>query len=216
MWPFNRRRDRDPLLEDADLAMFAPYVEAERYLLVYPTAVGLNYVLVVVYQSGTGERVHVAHSPGFGVEGGGMENFVEWIATGVRVRDPAAIALLTSWPPDQHRVNNDELMRHHFDAHRAGKDSPGQTILMNTEGEVQNVLRHEQKCLYTNPSFGPRRSCHQWSDILGVEVQQFTKSEWQAAADDVDPDRSIRDAAEQESRHRFAIFDAFLKEQGFE
>src|SRR5690606_6547484 len=98
MWPF-RRRQRDPLLDNQDLEASAPFHEAERYLLVYPVAVGLNYVMVVVYEADTGERVHVAHSPGGGLRGGGMYNFVEWIATGVRRRDPHAAALLTSWPP---------------------------------------------------------------------------------------------------------------------
>lgn len=216
MWPF-RRRSRDLLLTDVDLAQFAPFAEAERYLLVYPTAVALNYVLVVVYEAAGGKRVHVAHSPGISPAGAGMENFIEWIATGVHRRDPRAIALLTSWPTDRDGpYTDDELMRSHFAPCKGGVASPSRTVLMGEDGEVQNVLTRDQECLYQQPSFGPRLPAGEWSRILGTEVRRFSIAEWEAAANEVDPDRSIRDAADRESEHRFAVEQAFLKEMGIE
>lgn len=217
MWPFTRRGRagcaRDLLTEDVDLAEFAPFAEAERYLLVFPVGVGLNYVLVVVYQARSGERVHAAHAPGDLRRGGGMENFIEWIATDVRRRDPQAIALLTSWAADRSR-GSDELMRSHFAASATGRDSTSRTVLVDQHGRVENVLSRDQECLYAAPSFFPRLSPAEWSEILGVPVRRFTASEWEAAADDVDPDRRIRDAADQESADRHAVHLAFLREMG--
>ncbi|MET9265302.1 hypothetical protein [Amycolatopsis sp. NPDC004079] len=215
-----RRRERDLLLEDVDLAQFAPYAEAERYLLVYPTAAALNYVLVVVYESGGGQRVHVAHSPGITPSGAGMENFVEWIATGVRLRDDRAIALLTGWPTDRDHYSShpdpDELMRSHFAPCRRKKAATGKTVLLNSAGEVENVLVREQECLYESPSFFPRLPAAEWSRILGTEVRKFSRDEWKAAADQIDPDRSIRDHTDAESARRHAMVDAHLKEMGVE
>lgn len=214
MWPFkrSRRRQRDLLLEDVDLSAFAPFAEAERYLLVFPVGVGFNYVLLLVYEASTGERVHVAHSPGFQT-GGGMENFIEWIATGVRRRDPRAVALLTSWPPD---INDgiDELMRSHFAVRKGGMASPGTTYLVDENAEVQNVFTRNQVCLYTSPSFGPRLSAGEWSRILGTEVRRFTTAEWEAVADEIDPGRSLRDMADEASTERFADLEAHMKEMG--
>lgn len=69
--------------------------------------------------------MHIAHSPGITPAGAGMENSVEWIATGVRRRDERAVALLTGWPTDRDRVRYsvdqaaDELMHSHFAPCRA-------------------------------------------------------------------------------------------------
>lgn len=214
MWPF-RRRQRDLLLDNQDLEPLGPFSEAERYLLVYPVAVGLNYVMVVVYESTSGERVHVAHSPGSGLRGGGLYNFVEWIGTGIRRRDPRAVALLTSWPPDEERpplVN--EVVRIHFRERTQGAAPVGRTVLVDNEGDVANVLTREQECFYQAPVFGPRTSADEWSRILDVTVPRFTTTEWEAAAEEIDPDRSIRDAAERESDHQHRAYKAFLDDMG--
>lgn len=214
MWPFKRSsRNRDLLLEEVDLSVFAPFAEAERYILVFPVGVGQNYVLVVVYEAGTGERVHVAHSPGY-QRGGGMENFVEWVATGVRRRDPRAIALLTSWPTDATAARFDELVRSSFAPREGGRASPGTTVLVGEQGEVQNVLTRDHECWYADPSFYPRLPRREWSRILGTEVLRFSTTEWEEAADAVDPDRAIRDQADRETDDQFAVHDAFLKEMG--
>lgn len=214
MWPF-RRRQHDPLLDNQDLEPLAPSSEAERYLLVYPVAVGLNYVMIVVYEAAGGERVHVAHSPGSGLRGGGLYNFVEWIGTGIRRRDPDAAALLTSWPPDEERsplVN--EVVRIHFRERTRGTAPVGRTILVDDHGDVANVLTREQECLYQYPVFGPRTSADEWSRLLGVEVPRFTTTEWDAAANVIDPDRSVRDAAERESDYQHQAYKAFLDDMG--
>lgn len=215
-----RRRKRDLLLEDVDLARFAPDDEVERYLLVYPTAVVLNYVLVVVYESRGGQRVYVAHSPGITPAGAGMENFVEWIATGVRLRDDRAVALLTGWPtalnPHSLHPAPDELMRSHFAPCPGRAAATGTTVLLSREGGVENVLDREHACRYASPSFFPRLSAAEWSRILGAEVRKFSTDEWAEAADAIDPDRRIRDAAERESAHRSAVFHAHLKDMGVE
>lgn len=215
MWPFHRgarRRRRDLLLDELDLAGFAPFTEAERYLLVFPVAVGFGYVLVVVYQAGGGQRVHVAHSPGL-QRGSGMWNFVEWIATGVRRRDPHAVALLTSWPPDT-GAGHDLLTRCVFAPRAGGRASPGTTVLLDQAGEVENVLTRDQDCLYADPSFSPKLTAQQWSSILGCPVRQFSTAEWQTAADAVDPEREIRDHADRESEQRWAVAKAFYREMG--
>lgn len=217
MWPFKRstrNRQRDLLLEDVDLETFAPFTEVDRYLLVFPVAVGFHYVMMLVYEADTGERVHVAHSPGFH-RGGGMVNFIEWIATGVRRRDSRAIALLASWPTDvDELLDDDALTRSHFTANPTGVASPSTTVLVGETGGVENVLTREQECLYAEPSFFPRRSAAEWSRILGTTVVRFSTTEWEAAADEIDSDRSIRDETEHESDQRMAVQTAFFKEMG--
>jgi hypothetical protein len=213
MWRFTwRRRPKlDPLCEDIDLSRLAPFVEAERYLLVYPVAVGVHYGLVVVFEAASGERVHVMHSPGLD-HGGGMENFVEWVATAVRVRDPRAVALLTSWPTDKDRAPvDDHLMRHVMGPNPSGVASPSTTVLMSSDGSVvDNVLTRDRPCPYSGSSFWPRLSPQEWTQILGTPVTRLSMAEWTAAADLVDPDRATRDAAEREAAGAVAVLEAFL------
>jgi|GEM_PF-4736021 len=221
MWPFKRAKHNqtDMLLTDVDLAEFAPFTEADRYLLVFPVAVGCNYVLVQVYEShGNRGRLHIAHSPGITASGAGMVNFVEWIGTGIHRRDPQALALLISWPTDEFAgdsvFGDDILSRVSFEGRASGIASPSETLLMNADGTVQDVVTNDQECLYQSPGFFPEHSPEEWSRILGTAVQRFSTAEWETAANELDPDRSIRDAADQATQQEFSDLDAFFKEMG--
>src|SRR5699024_12294019 len=76
------------------------------------------------------------------------------------------------------------------------------------------VVTNDQECLYQSPGFFPEHSPEEWSRILGPAVQRCSTAEWETAANELDTDRSIRDAADQATQQEFSDLDAFFKEMG--
>lgn len=222
MWPFSRRSKApvDHLTYEVDLSKLGPFREVDRYLLVWPNALSQSYGLCLVYEGRRRSRVHVVHSPGY-THGGSMENFGEWVGTAVRRRDPGAVALFLSWPPDRATVGEqkDELIRVWFDLNPSGVASRGRTVLMSEAADggtqVDNVFVKSAECLYQDMSYGhPRQSPEHWANVLGCPVPTFTEAAWVAAADEVDPGGVQRRAVEEATASAMDGQIAWMKEMG--
>lgn len=139
-----------------------------------------------------------------------MENFVENIATQIRHYDPQAIALLTAWPSDTVLISPARLIRHVL----APDDGtiPGRGVFtVNEDGTFTNLTRPSD-CLYARSSFAPRPLTEELSALLGTPVARFTTSEWDAAADLIDPDGSVRDSIQRRDDEAWGNQRAFLQE----
>lgn len=222
MWPFSQRSKTpfDHLTHEVELAGRGPFHEVERYLIVWPDALAQSYGLAIVYQGRKRNRVHVVHSPGY-KHSGSMENFGEWIATAVRLRDPNAAALFLSWPPDRSagQMQKPELMRVWFALNPSGIAARSKTVLMSEAAdgatELDNVFTKSGECLYKDMTYGhPRHSPDYWANILGCPIPTFTGEAWVAAADEVDPGGVQRRAVEVATEDALKGQIAWMKEMG--
>jgi len=196
---------------DLDLTRLGPFREVDRYLLGFEVGVGLHYGLGVVYEnkSPRRDRVHVFHSPGLD-RGGGMLNFVEGIATQIRRRDDRAIALLTAWPTDFDSGASPERLIRHVMAPNDGSVRGGLFTVDEDDGFTNLVPASVQ--LYAASSFAPRPRTDELEAELGTPVVRFSSAEWEVAADQVDPDRSIRDEIDRRNEDLWGNHKAILQE----
>jgi len=209
-WPTSKW---DPLTEVIDVAALGPFTEVGRHFITWPSNLVRDAGLAVVYENRQRARVWIVHSFGYEL-GGSLENGGEFVGTVVRASDPRAVALFLAWPSDidSDPRGSDIIRRVWFDRSRDRVANVGQTVVLNADYTIDQVLARPKECYYADMHYAPSKVAGEWGQLLGCTIERFTADELTQEADRLAAGELAKLSAAKDEA--WSITEAWMKEQG--